>query len=95
MQDGLNANAPSYGLVSGACGYGPLPRGSWPYWMAAAIAASNPLGMASVNKMGCGLCLEIVCNDAVHKTPPLLPTCILDLHLPTHLPSNQRVAMYL
>ena len=80
----------SFGLVDGACGYGPLSKdgnGSiWPFWNTASIS-SEFKGAANGNKGGCGMCLQVTCADAKCKpgaAPVVLtvvdecPTCAPD-----------------
>ena len=60
-QDGGNPNVPTYGLVSGSCGYGLQDQNVWPNWYVAAIAPTNPLATGG-NQKGCGTCIEVTCT---------------------------------
>lgn len=54
----------TYNPATGACGYGALPEGAWPYGSLAAIdPAASPLA-AGTTQQGCGICLEVQCTDA-------------------------------
>ena len=43
--------------AQGACGYGYLDKGTWPYWSVAALSTSNSFSKAGpVQGCGCALC---------------------------------------
>ncbi len=52
----------TYAPDQGACGYGALPPGQWPF---GGIAAIDPLAspFAAGVQQGCGVCLEVQCTD--------------------------------
>eukprot|EP00884_Botryococcus_braunii_P000413 jgi/Botrbrau1/10372/Bobra.146_2s0010.1 len=60
--DGKNPSDPSWGTLNGACGYGQLDKGKWPYWSVAALSTQNRFYLAD-NIKGCGQCFEIKCVD--------------------------------
>lgn len=60
--DGKNPSDPSWGTLNGACGYGQLDKGKWPYWSVAALSTQNQFALAD-NIKGCGQCFEIKCVD--------------------------------
>jgi hypothetical protein len=52
----------------GACGYGPLAAmpASWPFGNTASLdPATNPFALAGSSMSGCGICLEVACDQAV------------------------------
>ncbi|BDA42870.1 probable Expansin-B1 at N-terminal half [Coccomyxa sp. Obi] len=64
-QDGSSPNTPTYGLISGACGYGAIPQDSWPYWQVAALGFNNPVSYSGVpQKWGCGACIQVTCTGS-------------------------------
>lgn len=70
LQEGRDANVASYGLVTGACGFGYLNRSSWPYWNAVAIPRSSPIAQSGLaGKDGCGACIRITCTQNVRAWP--------------------------
>ncbi|KAK9835375.1 hypothetical protein WJX81_005549 [Elliptochloris bilobata] len=60
--DGKDPYSPSWGTVTGACGYGLLDKGNWPYWSVAALSTSNSFSKAGPVQ-GCGQCFQIKCVD--------------------------------
>ncbi|KAK9850628.1 hypothetical protein WJX84_001010 [Apatococcus fuscideae] len=61
--DGDSPYSPSYGTDIGACGYGLLDKGQWPYWSVGALSSSNMFYSAGpIN--GCGQCFEIQCVNS-------------------------------
>ena len=73
LQSGGNPNQAIYGLSDGACGFGEIPRTSWPFWQVAALGFSNPISQGNLpQKWGCGACLEVTCEGAGEA---LLPLC--------------------
>lgn len=50
VQDLMNPNLASGGLVDGACGYGLLTTDQWPRWAVAGINAQNPVLVNSANQ---------------------------------------------
>ncbi|EIE24495.1 hypothetical protein COCSUDRAFT_46828 [Coccomyxa subellipsoidea C-169] len=64
-QDRSDPNTPIYGLIDGACGYGAIPRTSWPYWQVAALGFSNSVSASgSPQKWGCGACIQVTCTGS-------------------------------
>ncbi|KAK9909331.1 hypothetical protein WJX75_000656 [Coccomyxa subellipsoidea] len=64
-QDRNDPNTPIYGLIDGACGYGAIPRTSWPYWQVAALGFSNSVSVSgSPQKWGCGACIQVTCTGS-------------------------------
>lgn len=50
----------------GACGYGSLPSGSWPFGNTASLdPATSPFALSGSSMSGCGICLEVQCSQAV------------------------------
>ncbi|CAL5229279.1 g12572 [Coccomyxa viridis] len=69
--DGKNPYDPSWGTITGSCGYGKLDKGQWPYWSVAALSSSSSFSKG-VSAQGCGECFEIKCMD----TAPFTGRCI-------------------
>ncbi|KAL4440660.1 hypothetical protein ABPG77_000369 [Micractinium sp. CCAP 211/92] len=69
----------TYNPASGACGYGALPDGAWPFGGLAAIdPAASPLAVGATQQ-GCGMCLEVQCEDtACGPAPQSLVVLIID-----------------
>ena len=66
LQTGGNPNQAIYGLSDGACGFGEIPRTSWPFWQVAALGFTNPISGSNMpQKWGCGACLEVTCEGPV------------------------------
>lgn len=59
----MDPNNPSFGTKEGSCGYGPIPKNSYPYFSTAALAPSNPYYKADPLH-GCGQCFQILCADS-------------------------------
>ncbi|CAK0787061.1 hypothetical protein CVIRNUC_010277 [Coccomyxa viridis] len=69
--DGKNPYNPSWGTITGSCGYGKLDKGQWPYWSVAALSSSNSFALKGP-VTGCGQCFEVKCLD----TAPFAGRCI-------------------
>lgn len=86
LQEGGDPNKAIYGLSDGACGYGEFARDEWPNWQVAAISASNPIAQnGQPQKLGCGACIEVVCNSTVrlsltHVSIARLGQCLCTTH---------------
>ena len=53
--------------AQGACGYGNLDKGTWPYWSVAALSTSNSFSKAGPVQ-GCG-CAPCACHPRVSSRP--------------------------
>lgn len=76
LQTGGNPNQAIYGLSDGACGFGEIPRTSWPFWQVAALGFGNPISASNLpQKWGCGACVEVTCEG------PVRPSCLCALSI--------------
>ena len=72
LQTGGNPNTPIYGLSDGACGYGDIPRTSWPFWQVGALGFGNSISASNLpQKWGCGACVEVTCEGPVRASAPV------------------------
>ena len=64
--DKQSRDAASLGLLDGACGFGNMSRGDFPAWKAAALSPNSVLlaGSSLSNKLGCGICVTIACDQS-------------------------------